>query len=64
MIKKTPYKTERERALRDYYMYFIESGEGITKHTISTFKKDSCDIMEENFLYPSVLAQNKLKQIK
>ena len=59
-MTKSPYKTEREIALRDYYMYFIENDDEIPKSVINAFKKDSESIMGENYLYHSILRQNKL----
>ena len=46
-----PYKTEREKVLFDFYMYFIESNEGITENLIKTFKKDVEKVRKENYLY-------------
>jgi hypothetical protein len=59
-MKVLPYKTEREITLRDHYMYFIERDDEIPKNIINAFKKDSESIMEENYLYHSILRQNKL----
>ena len=63
-MKGLPNKTEREINLKDYYMYFIERDDEIPKSVINAFKKDSKRIMEENYLYHSILRQNKLMEKK
>jgi hypothetical protein len=63
-MKDLPNKTEREINLKDYYMYFIERDDEIPKSVINEFRKDSKSIMEENYLYHSILSQNKLIEKK
>jgi hypothetical protein len=58
MIKKEPTKIEREKSLRDYYMYFIEDKEGLTDDLINQFKNDVDEIMSENPLYQKLKGEN------
>lgn len=59
VLKKVPNKTEKEKQLRDYYMYFISDSEGVSQSVINDFKKDVDEVMKENPLYDKVRAENK-----